>query len=71
MVLSLDQTFPEHQTFAWKLIEKLLEIENEKNKNKDRYFGDSQVHRLKHRLMQALLLLEPILGTNQASISST
>ncbi|XP_046830389.1 probable methyltransferase TARBP1 isoform X1 [Vespa crabro] len=41
--------------------------ELEKNKNK-RYFKDSHLHRVKHRLIQILLVLEPLL--NMESISS-
>jgi len=32
----------------------------EKNKTK-RYFKDSPLHKLKHRIMQVLLILEPVL----------
>lgn len=35
--------------------------ELEKNKNK-RYFKDSHLHRVKHRLIQILLVLEPLLN---------
>lgn len=35
--------------------------ELEKNKNK-RYFKDSHLHRIKHRLVQTLLVLEPVLN---------
>ncbi|KAL2737261.1 putative methyltransferase TARBP1 isoform X1 [Vespula maculifrons] len=40
--------------------------ELEKNKNK-RYFKDSHLHRIKHRLIQILLVLEPVLNTESIS----
>ncbi|KAK6640292.1 hypothetical protein RUM44_011978 [Polyplax serrata] len=61
MIVCLNSNNSRHQKFAWELAENLLKMEDNMNKNKLRYFGDSHVHRLKHRLVQALLLLEPVL----------
>jgi len=46
--------------YTTKIIPLVFEI-FEKFKNK-RYFNDSYIHKLKHRLMQTLLILEPVLN---------
>ncbi|EZA56834.1 putative methyltransferase TARBP1 [Ooceraea biroi] len=52
-------SYPE-LNYLTKIMSLILEI-LEKYKNK-RYFNDSYLHKLKHRLMQILLILEPILN---------
>ncbi|KAK2576673.1 hypothetical protein KPH14_005334 [Odynerus spinipes] len=43
----------------------LAELEKSKNK---RYFKDSHLHRVKHRLMQILLILEPVLDMENLTL---
>lgn len=44
-----------------KLMEALVLKDKAESSHKTRYYGDSQLHRLKHRVMQSLLILEPLL----------
>ncbi|XP_067009826.2 probable methyltransferase TARBP1 isoform X2 [Anabrus simplex] len=52
---------PEHRGMATAIVDMLLERDNSLSKSKSRYYGDSLHHRTKHRLMQALLLLDTFL----------
>lgn len=49
-----------HQ-FVGKLMDALVLKDRAESSHKTRYYGDSQLHRLKHRVMQSLLVLEPLL----------
>ncbi|XP_043277155.1 uncharacterized protein [Venturia canescens] len=52
-----------NSTFREKMLQEILLIlKNHRNK---RYFDNSHVHRLKHRAMQALLVLEPYLNDEE------
>ncbi|XP_021924824.1 probable methyltransferase TARBP1 isoform X2 [Zootermopsis nevadensis] len=54
-----------HQ-FVGKLMDALVLKDRAESSHKTRYYGDSQLHRLKHRVMQSLLVLEPLLDVETA-----
>nr|CAD7425322.1 unnamed protein product [Timema monikensis] len=43
------------------IVEKLVEKDKTASARRSRYFGDSYLHRLKHRVLQSVLILEPSL----------
>jgi len=49
-----------HQVIG-KLVDALMLKDSTASSRKTRYFGDSQHHRMKHRVMQSILLVEPLL----------
>jgi hypothetical protein len=51
-----------HQ-IAGKLMDALILKDQAESSHKNRYYGDSHLHRLKHRIMQSILILEPMLDT--------
>lgn len=46
---------------AGKLMDALILKDQTESSCKNRYYGDSHLHRLKHRIMQSILILEPLL----------
>jgi hypothetical protein len=44
-----------------KLVDALVLKARSGSSHKTRYYADSQIHRLKHRVMQSVLILEPLL----------
>jgi hypothetical protein len=51
-----------HQ-IAGKLMDALILRDRAESSHKNRYYGDSYLHRMKHRIMQSILILEPLLDT--------
>lgn len=44
-----------------RLMDALIMKDRTASSCKTRYFGDSQLHRIKHRVMQSILVVEPVL----------
>ena len=56
-------TEKKNQHFASQLVEALIEKDKIESSSKSRYYNDSHLHRIKHRILQNLLILEPLLGS--------
>jgi hypothetical protein len=60
LLLAACESSLSHQIVG-KLMDALVLKDRAESSHKTRYYGDSQLHRLKHRVMQGLLILEPLL----------
>lgn len=60
LLLSACGSSRSHQ-IAGRLMDALILKDQTESSCKNRYYGDSYLHRLKHRIMQSLLILEPLL----------
>ncbi|XP_023705380.1 probable methyltransferase TARBP1 isoform X3 [Cryptotermes secundus] len=65
LLLSACGSSRSHQV-AGKLMDALILKDQTESSCKNRYYGDSYLHRLKHRIMQSLLILEPLLDREMA-----
>lgn len=65
MVSRLSEKAAWTEPVADQLVQDLLEKEKAPEFSRTRYFGDSQTHRYKNRILQALLLLEPSVSTSK------
>jgi hypothetical protein len=60
LLLAVCSSNKSHQVIG-KLMDALILKDSTASARKTRYFGDSQLHRLKHRVMQSILVVEPLL----------
>nr|CAD7574392.1 unnamed protein product [Timema californicum] len=49
------------------IVERLVEKDKSASARRSRYFGDSYLHRLKHRVLQSVLILEPSLTVDECT----
>lgn len=62
LLLAVCSSNKNHQVIG-KLVDALMLKDSTASSRKTRYFGDSQLHRMKHRVMQSILVVEPLLDT--------